>query len=317
MSLYSQDFKCKSCSALVRSNSNGDNSILLHVLMENHVEYDVEDVEKGTYKRVCCLYCQNPNVMILGYCFNLKDYICLDCLGKKSVFKGFPDWQNTYSSWFPLIFSQSFITHMDSVPDEYSCEKAKSSNYALTLNADYLHQVKKSLSPTPLEDISITGRFYGSSEHCCCLVIKLPFNQANKYSVGSCCSLRVTVNDLPQDFDAVVVATDTNIVIFTILNANRETFRRASKYTLTPFSLSWPSITPLLVCGRLLTKTNVNFTLYNYLTGRSTNGHFGNVELDCYNRVVLTEKETKVLDRCIKMQCSVLECGENIKREAG
>lgn len=317
MSLFCQDFKCKICSTLVRSNSDGDNSILLHVLLKNHVEYDVESSQKGTYKRVCCLHCQNPNVMILGYCFNLQDYLCIDCLGKKSVFKDFTDWRNAYSSWFPLIFSKSLVTHMDSVPNEYSCERPKNSDYPLALNASYLHQLKKNLSSEPCIGITLKGRFYGSSEYCCCFMITVPETQVKTYSVGSCYSLRVTVNDFPQDFDAVVVATEVNHVIFTVLNTSSSTFIKIQECTLTPFSLSWPTITPLVACGRLLQKTDINSMLLGYITGRSSNGLFRNVKLDCYDRVFPTEKEIQTLDRCIKTQCSILECGENGKREAG
>ena len=317
MSLFCQDFKCRSCSTPVRSNSNSDNSILLHVLLKNHVEYDVEGSQKGTYKRVCCLYCQNPNVMILGYCFNLQDYLCIDCLGKKPVFKDFIDWRNAYSSWLPLIFSKSLITHMDSVPNEYSCEKPKSLDYPLALNASYLHQVKKNLSSEPLSGIPLKGRFFGSSEYCCCFIITVPETEVKTYSVGSCYLLRVMVNDLPQDFDAVVVAIEVNHVIFTVLNTNYSTFDKVKTCTLIPFSLSWPTITPLVACGRLLQKTDINTMLFSYLTGRRTNGLFRNVKLDCYDRVFPTEKEIQTLDRCIKTQCSILECGKNGKREAG
>lgn len=109
MSLFCQDFKCKICSTLVRSNSDGDNSILLHVLLKNHVEYDVESSQKGTYKRVCCLHCQNPNVMILGYCFNLQDYLCIDCLEKKSVFKDFTDCEMPIRVGFLLSFQSLLL----------------------------------------------------------------------------------------------------------------------------------------------------------------------------------------------------------------
>ena len=141
MSQYFQSLKCKICSSVVKSGTDDNDSLLLHILKNNHVEYVLNEEGSEKSKPICCKYCGCTHALVIGYCFSLKAYVCLECIGKKSLFATQVKWEDAYSSWFPLALSRYMLSHKSVIPLDYSVEKMVKQKYALSFSADYLHSI--------------------------------------------------------------------------------------------------------------------------------------------------------------------------------
>ena len=318
MSQYTQSLKCKICSSVVKSGTDGNDSLLLHILKNNHVEYVVNEENSEKSKPVCCKFCGCTHALLIGYCFSLKAYVCIECIGKKSVFATQAKWEDAYSSWYPLALSRQMLNHNGDIPEEYADEKDPQ-KYALSFSAEYLHSIKSWIRRRRVIEYEMRGSFHGNDSHCCSYVVTSERVRRDFYSVGSCCSVRVSGKDVSNLYDGVVIVSRRSEIIFLIRNLNRSSVPEHASVRISPLHHNWPSITPLLVSGRCLSGRNINDTLYTTITSPQINqtAHYSKASVPKGEYIQVNQQERSVIARSIKRVLSVINCGDNIVYQAG
>lgn len=319
MSQYFQSLKCKICSSVVKSGTDDNDSLLLHILKNNHVEYVLNEEGSEKSKPICCKYCGCTHALVIGYCFSLKAYVCLECIGKKSLFATQVKWEDAYSSWFPLALSRYMLSHNSVIPLDYSVEKMVKQKYALSFSADYLHSIKSWVRRRRVNEFEMRGSFHGNDSHCCSFVVTSERVRRDLYSVGTCCSVRVSGKDKSTLYDGVVISSRRSEIIFLVRNLDKSSVPEHASVHISPLHYNWPSITPLFVSGHCLSGRNINDTLYATITSSQINqtAHFSKATVPKEEYIQVNSQERSVITRSIKRVLSVINCGANIAYQAG
>ena len=318
MPQYIQSLKCKICSSVVKGGTEGNDSLLLHILKNNHVEYVVNEETSEKSKPVCCAFCGCTHALLIGYCFSLNSYVCLECIGKKSVFATQAKWEDAYSSWFPLALSRGILHHNRDIPQDNKVEKMEQ-KCALSFSADYLHSIKSWVRRRRVNEYEMSGSFHGNDSHCCSFVVTSERVRRHLYSVGSCCSIRVSGKDVSNLYDGVVISSRRSEIVFLVRNLDKSSVPEHASVRISPLHYNWPSIAPLLVSGRCLSGRNINGTLYTTVTSPEINqaAHYSKASVPKDEYIQVNPQERSVITRSIKRVLSVMNCGSNIAYQAG
>lgn len=310
------NFTCKTCSKGLTDAKTGAESLLMHILEKNHIAYDVVKEAGAVPCPLCCAYCKNPNATILGYCVNLQDYICLDCIGRDNVFKSETDWVNAYSSWSPLILCKEFCMAQKCVPKKYECEKKSSpSNYALWLNASYIHDTQASVPRNRIpKPIICNGTVKGSAKNCCSFECSIS-RASSFHQVGQCFSVSLNKKDDVR-YDAIVIFVSNTKLILAISKVGLSTLSSTCSLVLQPSTMWSPSLALALAAGRLSMNVNIDSTMLTALTTRNAEEVFKTLRVSSYDRVNLKDEERSTMGTGLRRAACVFECGPNDKRQA-
>ena len=59
--------RCKECSKQFDTRQNVKNSLIKHIVSFNHIVYTVTPTDEEKEKTLCCCYCGNVNIIVLGF----------------------------------------------------------------------------------------------------------------------------------------------------------------------------------------------------------------------------------------------------------
>ena len=295
----------------------GAESLLMHILENNHIVYDILKETEEAATPLCCAYCKNPNATILGYCSNLMGYICLGCIGQPSAFAQTSDWENAYTSWTPLILCKEFSILQKCVPKKYPCEqRCSTANYPYWLNAKYIHEVQSSVPKNRMPRISTsTGTIKGLCANCCSFECPPP-GTFNAYRVGQCLAVCLGKKSTTS-YDAIIIYSTPSKLIINISGANQNTFPSSCTLDLQHYTFWAAPYTYPIAAGRLLMENTTDSDMLNAFTAQKPTESFADLRVSGFDRIHLSDNERVVLGNGVRRATSIFECGENEKRQAG
>ena len=308
---------CITCKTNIPNDPDHSDVLAKHVVLNNHILYYDREPSKRTEKEMCCEFCLNRNMLLLGYSTRMKRYLCINCIANKSYFTAFLDWKDTYVSWYPLALSSEIISCLRENPIPKPTDSPRSPRmFAVMMNGDALHKISEYVSCNESEAIDAHYSVLGYGDFSTCVRVNIPDIQNHGEILPTCCC-EINFKDGPQHVDAVVVMCNSDNVVITLRNLDVESIDQNGICSVLFSTRGWCNPTIFTTCGFLIQRHVIDSYLLNRWMGYGVNQLYRQVHMSSFKGLSLGSTEQNNLSFVVKNILSIVECGENADQQIG
>ena len=313
----SKEVYCVSCKKVVPVQKQDTESLTEHATLNGHLLYCIENSEVREKTNICCEFCKNRNMMILGYSTRVKKYVCIRCIAEMENFSSFLNWKDTYVSWFPYVLSYNMVAALEAHPVQKGDELAYKPNlYPILMNHQVLYKLSEIIAEKGGEEIQSDYVTMGYGWSSTCIRVHIPTRESHNQIMPSCC-LQVSFDGASKKEDAVVIMCQQDYVTLVIRNLNHTSINQNGKCTLFFPTSQWIDVSFFSTAGFLLQDHVKNSMLLNRWMGHGINLMYRYLHLTVPKFIHLNKVEYQHLANSIKNLLDVIECGDDPVRQTG
>lgn len=308
---------CVVCKKTVPVHKQGTESLPEHATLNGHILYCTTDKTGRESRNICCEFCRNRNMMILGYSTRTQKHVCIRCIADMSNFSSFIEWKDTYVSWYPYVLSYNIVTALEASPLEKRGESAYQPNlYPIVLNRQALYKLSEIIGEKRGEELQSDYCILGYGDFATCIRVHIPQRDTHPEVVQSCCC-QVSFEGNSKKEDAVVVMCQKDEVTLIVRNVNYRDINQSGKCTIVFPTQNWIDVTFFSTAGFLLQDHVKQSALLSRWMGHGVNLMFRNMYLSRFKSIHLNVTEFRHLKNSIKNLLDVIECGDDPVRQTG
>lgn len=308
---------CVVCKKTVPVHKQGTESLPEHATLNGHILYCTTDKTSGEGRNICCEFCRNRNMMILGYSTRARKYACIRCIANMSNFSSFIEWKDTYVSWYPYVLSYDMVKALEASPVEKGDESAYQPNlYPIVMNHQGLYKLSEMIGEKGGEELQSDYCVLGYGSFGTCIRVHIPEQETHHEVTQSCCC-QVSFEGNPKKEDAVVIMCQKDQVILIVRNMKVRDINQDGKCTIVFPTKKWIDVTFFSTAGFLLQDHVKQSALLSRWMGHGINLMFRAMRLVKFENIHLNNVEFQHLKSSIKNLLDVIECGDDPVRQTG
>lgn len=308
---------CVVCNKAVSVHKQGADSLTEHATLHNHIQYRITDRKTREHRNICCDFCKNQNIMILGYSTRVKKHACIRCITQMENFSSFLEWKDTYVSWYPFVLSYSMVTALESSPVEKVNESTIQPDlYPILMNREVLCKLSEIIAEKGGEELQTDYCILGYGDFATCVRVRIPQRETHSEIIQSCCC-QVSFDGKPNKEDAVVIMCQKDEVVLIIRNMKPQSINQNGKCTIVFPTKNWIDVSFYSTAGFLLQDNVKQSILLSCWMGRDKKELYPRQNLFLLNGIHLKDVEKQHLTNSVKNVLDVIKCGNDPVRQIG